>query len=48
MLSKIFTSVLLKVLNDEKLDDWAEKVADKVAMKVIDAIASDLKNHLGH
>jgi hypothetical protein len=46
MLSKLFTSVLLKVLSDEKLDAWAERVADKVAMKVISALADDLKKHL--
>jgi hypothetical protein len=46
MLSKIFTNALLKILSDEKLDAWAERVADKVAMKVISALADDLKKNL--
>lgn len=47
MLTKLFTTALLKVLDDKKVDEFAEKVADKVAMKVINAVLTDLKNHLG-
>lgn len=46
MLSGLFTSVLLKLIDDPKIDEFAEKIADKVAMKIIAALGNDLKGLL--
>ena len=46
MITNFIVSALLKVLDDPKVDQFAENLADKVAMKVITALGDDLKGLL--
>jgi hypothetical protein len=46
MISNFIVSALLKVLDDPKVDQFVENLADKVATKVIAALGDDLKGLL--
>jgi hypothetical protein len=46
MITNFIMSALLKVIDDPKVDQFVEKLADKVAMKVIAALGNDLKGLL--
>jgi hypothetical protein len=46
MITNFIMSALLKVLDDPKVDTFAENLADKVATKIIAALGDDLKGLL--